>query len=60
MDLGFHNTHRPPSLWHTETGCAPCQFDRVRVCAWAYFNYRSIWLPITWFITRPPIKQDLG
>ena len=22
--------------------------------------YGNIWLPITWVITRPPIKQDLG
>ena len=60
MDLGFHNTHGPLSPLHTKTGCAPCPFDHVPVCACAYFNYGTIWLPITWVITGCPTKQDLG
>ena len=57
--LGFYNTHRPLSPGHTKTGCAPCPVC-LRVCACADFNYGNIWLPITWVITRPPVKQDLG
>ena len=58
--FGFHNTHGLLSPCHTKTGCAPCPFDRVRVCACAYFGYWSIWLPITWVITCPPTEQALG
>ena len=57
VDLGFHNTSL--AVTHQNRVCPVC-IHRVRVCACAYFKCGSIWLPITWVITRPPITQDLG
>ena len=54
-------THTDISLRDTPQPGVPCV--RSIACvgfACAYFNYGSIWLPIMWVITRPPIKQDLG
>ena len=58
--LGFRQETRTSlSVTHQNRVC-PVSIDCVRVCACLFFNYRSIWLPITWVITHPPINQDLG
>ena len=52
--LGFpQHTRTSLSVTHEDRVC-PVSIDCVRVCACAYLNYGSIWLPITWVITRPP------
>ena len=62
LGLGFlQYTRTSLSVTHQSRVC-PSPFDRPCVCVYACacFTYGSIWLPITWVISRPPIKQDLG
>ena len=58
--LGFQqHTRASLSMTHQNPVCHR-PMDSVPVGACRQFNYRSIWLPVTWVITRPPSKQDLG
>ena len=58
--LGFpQHTRTPLSVTHQNRVCPVSVGSRACGCI-AYFDYGSIWLPVTWVITRHRIKQDLG